>query len=382
MDQNIYGFILPTLMALWHMSGTQAGSIMTIALLSSSIGGWIGGILADRLGRVRALQITVLWFALFSVVCALTSSYTELLIARGLFGIGFGAEWGIGVALIGEIASARHRGTAAGNVHSAWSVGWGLAGILYALYFAVLPETIAWRALFATGVVPALFIFWIRQYVEESPLYLKMRREAPAQSWTSFREIFSGNLLRPTILGAVLAMGIQGGGYTVATWLPAFLKTVRHLSILNTSGYLMLFIGATFVGYVGGAYLSDMIGRRRTFIFFAVFQGCVAFIYTYLPITDSMMLVMGIPLGLGFAGAYSGFGAQLNELFPTRVRGSGIGFTFNFGRACGSLFPFLVGAYSSSLGLGPSVALFTAAAYALAVIAALLLPETSGKELG
>ncbi len=381
MDQNIYSFFLPSLMVLWGMTGAQAGSIVTMALVSSSIGGWLGGILADRIGRVRALQVTVLWFAFFSLMCAFTSNYHELLIVRGLFGLGFGAEWGIGMALIGEMASARHRGTVVGCVHSAWAIGWGLGGLVYWAFLALLPESIAWRAAFAAAALPAVAVLWARRFVEDSPLFLEQQRNRSNEKKPSVFEIFSPRLLRTTILGALLAAGIQGGGYAVATWLPAFLKTVRHLSVLGTGTYLTIFISSTWVGYVGGAYLSDILGRRRTFILFSVFQATVIVIYTYLPITDAMMLILGIPLGIGFAGAYSGFGAQLNELFPTRLRGNGIGFTFNTGRAIGASVPMLIGAYSATLGLGQSISLFAVIAYGLAIVAALCLPETRGKTL-
>lgn len=194
------------------------------------------------------------------------------------------------------------------------------------------------------------------------------------------RNLFPG-LLRTTLVAALLVIGIQGGAYSVIIWLPTFLKTVRHLSVLNTSGYLMVFIVSSFIGYVSGAYTADKIGRRFNFIFFALAEGATAVVYTYVPITNSLMLFLGIPLGFFYAGCYSAIGALLNELFPTRIRGSGVGFCFNFGRAIASVFPLLVGALSASLTLGPAIALFTTGAYGLVVIAALLLPETRGQAL-
>ncbi|HEX4041856.1 MAG TPA: MFS transporter [Xanthobacteraceae bacterium] len=380
-DAQIYTFIIPALMSAWSLTGAQIGVTITVGWVSSAIGGWLGGILADRIGRIRALQIAVLWFAGGTLLCAITQSYEQLLVARAAFGLGFGGEWAIGAALVGEVASPKYRGTAVGVVHSAYSVGWAVAALLYPLSYAVFPENMAWRALFAFGFLPAIFVFYIRRFVDESPMYLENRRRELKEGKSSFLEIFSRPYLVNTILAAVVSTGIYGATTAIAVWLPTFLKTVRHLSVLNTSAYLMVFILSTFVGYVTGAYLSDRIGRRWNFIIFAVGEAVLAALYTYVPVTDTLMLFLGVPLGICFAGVYGGVGALMNELFPTRLRGSGIGFCFNFGRGVGTMFGFMVGLLSASMSLGPAIALLTACACSLIVIGALLLPETKGRLL-
>lgn len=377
-DAQIYTFIIPALMATWKLSGTQIGLTITVGWVSSAIGGWIGGILADRIGRVRALQIAVLWFAGGTLLCAVTQTYEQLLAARIVFGLGFGGEWAIGAAMIGEVSSPKYRGTAVGVVHSAYSVGWAIAALLYPLAYALFADDTAWRALFAFGFLPAIFVFYIRRFVDETPIYLDDKQRAARESRGSFMEIFSKPFIVNTILASVVSTGIYGATTSIAVWLPTFLKTVRHLSVLNTSSYLMVFIASTFVGYVLGAYLSDRIGRRWTFVLFGVGEGVLAVLYTYVPVTDTLMLFLGIPLGICFAGVYGGVGALMNELFPTRLRGSGIGFCFNFGRGVGTMFGFAVGVLSAELSLGPAISLLTVCACALIVVGALLLPETKG----
>jgi MFS family permease len=165
------------------------------------------------------------------------------------------------------------------------------------------------------------------------------------------------------------------------TWLPTYLKTVRGLSVLNTSGYLAVVIVASFIGYVVGAYLADILGRRLNFLLFSVCSVATVMVYTLIPIGDAAMLLLGFPLGFFASGTYSGIGAFFNELYPTRVRGSGIGFCFNFGRAVGALFPTLVGVLSQSVPLGQAIGIFSAGAYGLIVLAAFLLPETKGRSL-
>lgn len=382
MDVNLYSFVIPTLIGLWGMSRADAGMLATAALLSSALGGWITGILADRIGRVRMLQITILWFAVFTALSGLTNSYSQLLVVRILQGIGFGGEWAAGAVLIGEIIRDKHRGKGNGVVHSGWAVGWGASALIYAVCFSVLPQETAWRVLFAVGVLPALSIFFIRRFVKEPEVFIRsQQRYASGVQRASSFEIFGSNLLHTTILASILAVGAQGGYYAIMTWLPTYLKTVRGLSVLNTSGYLAVVIVASFLGYVVGAYLADYLGRRLNFFLFSICSVATVMAYTLIPIGDAAMLLLGFPLGFFASGTYSGIGAFFNELYPTRVRGSGIGFCFNFGRAVGALFPTLVGVLSQSVPLGQAIGIFSAGAYGLIVVAALLLPETKGRSL-
>jgi MFS family permease len=378
LDIQLYSFVMPTLIGLWGLSRTEAGMVATVALLISAVGGWIGGMLADRYGRVLTLQITIAWFTFFTALSGLTNSYEQLLVVRALQGFGFGAEWAIGAALMSEIVQPRHRGKALGFVQSSWAIGWGVAALIYALAFYLLPETIAWRALFFAAILPSLFILYIRKNIEEPEIFVRgTANEGKARLF----DIFSGRVLYMTIFTSLLATGVQGGFYAIATWLPTYLKTVRNLSVLNTSGYLAVIITAAFCGYIVGAYLTDAIGRRLNFGLFAVGAILTVVLYTFVTISDGWMLVLGFPIGFCYAGTFSGLGSYFAELFPTRVRGTGMGFAYNFGRAVGALFPTLVGYLSQHIALETAIGIFTTGSYALVLVAVLALPETNGREL-
>lgn len=378
MDILLYSFVIPTLITIWSMSRADAGIIATTALLVSAAGGWIGGILSDRFGRVRTLQITILWFSVFTGLSGLTNSFEQLLVVRGLQGLGFGAEWAVGAALLGEMVQPQHRGKALGFVQSAWAVGWAAAALTYTATYALLPETVAWRILFFIGLLPAVFILYLRRYVPESSLF---EAEQRTRDTGRFGEIFSPALLRTTLFAALLATGVQGGYYAVMTWLPTFLRTVRGLTVMNSGGYLAVVIVAAWLGYIAGAYLTDAIGRRRCFALFSLCSIATVLIYTMIPVSNGLMLVLGFPLGFFASGTYSGLGAYFTELFPTRVRGSGMGFAYNFGRAVGATFPTLVGMLSADLSLATAIGLFTASAYALVFLSICVLPETRGRVL-
>ena len=382
-DYMIYTFLIPTLIAAWGMSKAEAGYIATGALLTSAVGGWVAGVLADRYGRVRVLQWTVLWFAFFTFLCGFTQSYGQLFFARAMQGFGMGGEWAVGSVLIAETIAARHRGKAAGLVQSSWAVGWAASALAFWGIYSVLPPEQAWKLLFWLGIVPALLILYVRRNVQEPSVYLATKQAARDTGVkTSFLQIFHPRFLATTILASLLATGMQGAYYAVTTWLPTFLKTERTLSVLGTSTYLLVLIAGSFAGYLTSAWLTDAIGRRRCFIFFALMGMILTLSYTQLPITNGQMLVLGFPLGFFLSGIFSGMGAFLSELFPNELRGSAQGFCYNFGRALGASCPALIGVLSSGgAPLGQTLGVTAACCYGLVIVTALLLPETRGREL-
>jgi MFS family permease len=382
MDVQIFSFVIPSIVAAFTISNADAGFIGTVTLLTSALGGWFAGALADRFGRVRTLQITIVWFAFFTFLCGFAQNYAQLLTFRALMGLGFGGEWAAGAVLMGEVIRAQHRGKAVGSVQSGWAVGWGLAAIMATLAFSTLPEDTAWRALFWVGLLPAFLVFFVRRFVDEPPVYKAMLEQQRASGGRSnWMEIFLPGILKTTILTSLLATGAQGGYYAIATWLPTFLRTERKLTVLGTGGYLAVIIVGSFIGYLVSAYLADRIGRRANFILFAVCSVVTVLIYTQIPVNDTMMLILGFPLGFFASGIFSGMGAFLTENFPTPIRGSGQGFAYNFGRGVAALNPTFVGLLSAQLPLGQSIGVFAALAYGILITAALLLPETKGREL-
>ena len=382
MDVQFYSFVIPALIATWGITRTEAGALGTAALLVSAFGGWLAGWVADRWGRVRTLQVAIAWFAVFTFLSGLAQNYSQLFAARALLGLGFGGEWAAGAVLLGESIRPEHRGKALGCMQASWAIGWGAAALLYAFFFTVLPAATAWRALFLIGILPALLVLWIRRYVEEPPVYIESRKQLAAQGdHPSFIEIFRPPLLRVTLLGGLMGTGAQGGYFAVTTWLPTFLRTERKLSVLDSAGYLSVLIAGAFFGYLSAGYLADRIGRRLTFLVFAIGAGTIAVTYTTVPFGNTAMLALGFPLGFFASGVFSAMGPFFTELYPTRVRGVGQGFTYNLGRGAGALFPTLVGALSAAMPLGHAIGLFAAIAYATMAVAAFLLPETRGKAL-
>ena len=375
MDVMVYSLVLPTLLLQWHISRGQAGLLSTATLLLSSLGGWVAGILADRVGRVRILKLTIFWFAFFTFLSGFTQNFQQLLIVRSLQGLGFGGEWAVGAALMGESIRARYRGRAVGTVQAGWAIGWGISVVLFTILFSRLPHALAWRVMFWIGILPALLIVYIRGKVEEPEIYRRQTQKS------NFLQIFSAAQLRITLLAALMALGAQGGYYAVTTWLPLYLRTTRGLSTLNTGAYLCVIIIGAFTGYLTAAYLADAIGRKRTLVLFAACSFLAVIFYAAFPISNHLMLVLGFPLGFFPSGSFSPMGAYFSELFPTHMRASGAGFAYNLGRGVGAIFPTLVGYVSARASLGAAISLFGAGAYLLMILGVLFLPETKGQTL-
>jgi MFS family permease len=377
-DYQILSLVLATVIAQYGISKGQAGLLATVTLVVSAVGGIGAGLLMDRIGRSRTLMITVGAYAVFTVLCGFAPNYTTLLAFRALQGLGFGGEWAAGAILVAEYASTKYRGRTVAVVQSAWAVGWALAVIVAINVLDHVHPSLAWRIVFWTGALPGVLLLYLRRNVKDAP---HRTATARAEKKAPLVGIFQGGLARTTIFATIMATGVQGGYYTIATWLPDYLKTVRGLTIVGTGWYLFLLIGGAFAGYLCGGYVSDGLGRRKAIGLFGVLSAVILFTYLHIPMgANQVLLVLGFPLGFCFSAIFSGFGAYLSELFPRAVRGAGQGFCYNTGRAVGAFFPTAVGFAAGGRGLGGAL-VYGVIGYLIAVVALFGLPETRGTDL-
>ena len=380
-DVQMYSFVIPTVIAVWGMSKGEAGLIGTVTLLISSLGGWFSGALADRFGRVKMLQITILWYSFFTFLCAFAQNFEQLFILRALHGFGFGGEWAAGAVLMGEVIRDKYRGRGVGFVQTGAAVGPGCAALAYAGLFALLPEEIAWRALFGIGILPALLVLWIRRNIHESDAFETRRSTQPPARTAQIFEIFRGPYLWTTVKTALMVAGAQGGVFAINFWMPTYLRTVKGLSSTGTGSYVAVQMVGALIGFLIGAYLADAIGRKWTFFISAVSTIVMVVTYMYVPVSNDALLWLGIPLSMSILMKFSPMGPFMTELYPTELRGTGQGFCYNGGRAIGSFFPTMVGFASQSMGLGAAMVLFCCLASGLMIVMLPLLPETRGRGL-
>jgi MFS family permease len=380
-DVMLYSFCLTTIMREWHSTPAAAGFMVTVTLFASSIGGIVFGAVADRIGRKKALMLTVLLFSLCSGLSGLTQNLTQLAIARALLGLGMGGEWASGALLVSETWPPQHRGKAIGIMQSGWAIGYILAAVCGWL---VLPA-LGWRAMFFVGVLPALFTLWIRTRLEEPEIWVKAAaaNTARATSDFGFLQIFAPDLLRFTLLSTLTSALVMFAYWGLFTWMPGFLSQPlasggAGLGVRGALWIIPMMTGA-FFGYVSFGFIADRLGRRPTFAAYLLISAALVWIFGTTR-NASVLLWLGPFLGFFGSGYFSAFGAFISELFPTRARGSAVGFCYNAGRMLSALAPTVVGALSVRYGLGGALA-FLAIAFVGGAASIYLLPETRGREL-
>ncbi len=316
LDVQLFSLAIPALIATFGLSRTDAGLIGAVTLVSAALGGWIGGVLADRAGRVQALQVTILWFAVFTFLAAFAQSFSQLLALKALQGLGFGAEWAAGAVLMAEAIRPEHRGKALGAVQGGWALGWGTALLLATAAFSALSPDAAWRVLFACGLAPALLVLVIRRNVPE-PIRPREASGAAAGPLA----IFSPAMRRVTLAGTLMGLGAHGGFHALFTWLPTYLNTERGASVLESGLYLGIIIAAFGLGCLVAGELVDRLGRRRTVALYAAACMALVMLYLLVPVNGTVLLLLGAPLGFCTAGIPASLAALFSELYPRACAG-------------------------------------------------------------
>jgi MFS family permease len=377
-DVMLYALLLASIIEDLGLSRQTAGAIGSVTLLAAAAGGLIFGVVADRYGRTRALMASVLIYSVFTAACGLATNAAQLAIFRILLGIGMGGEWASGAALVSETWPAEHRGKALGLMQSAWAIGYGLAA---AVTMVVLPRW-GWRAVFFTGVLPALLTFWVRRHVKEPELWLRTRGVARQRTRLAevFREGRAGVTVAVTLMNACTLFAWWGFNL----WLPGFLSMPAEAGGIGlTSAQMTWFIIAMQVGmwfgYVTFGYIGDAIGRKRAYVFYLVMAALLIAIYTSVR-APVVLLILGPFVAFFATGYFSGFGAVTAEIYPTAIRATAQGFTYNLGRIASAAAPFTVGALAQTRGFDVALST-TSVAFALAALMWIWIPETRGRTL-
>jgi MFS family permease len=378
LDVTLYALVIAHLMSDFGMTKAVAGGLSSLTLIASAIGGVTFGVIADRVGRTRALMGSILVYSLASGASGLSRSIFELASFRFILGLGMGGEWTTGAALVAETWRAEHRGKALGLVQSSWAIGEILAVAVTAM---ILPRY-GWRAVFFAGVTPGIAVFWILRYVPESPLWRQRaaRRSGSGSLRLLWRKGIRRNGLIATAMNALTLFGYWG----LFTWIPAYLSLPsaqggRGLGQMQTAGWLITMSIGRFFGYVLFGFLGDWLGRRKSYVGFLLMAAILVPIYGFTRNT-AWLLILGPFVAFFGSGYFSGYAAIASELFPTEIRATAMGISYNVGRVLSALAPFAIGMLAARFGLGPAF-LLQSLAFLLAGLLALTLPETKGKEL-
>ncbi|HSF18040.1 MAG TPA: MFS transporter [Vicinamibacteria bacterium] len=381
MDVQLYAFILLDVMRSLGMDSATGGLLASLTLLSSAAGGVLFGIIADRAGRTRALMASILVYSVFTAACGFAQTVTQLALFRILLGLGMGGEWAAGAALVAETWPPEHRAKAMGIMQSAWAVGYALAAALAAF---ILPR-FGWRAVFYAGVLPALITLWIRRRVREPEIWLRERENMRSgRRSIGIGEVFSKPYRRNAIVATLMNASTMFAWWGLFTWIPSYLKLASDqggagLSVFDSSLWILVLTSGQWLGYVSFGFIADALGRRKAYLTYLLLATALVPVYGATR-DPTALLLLGPFLAFFGTGYFSGFGAITAELFPTRIRVTAQGLTYNAGRVASAGAPFAVGTLAMTHGLGMAFSV-TAAAYFLAAVLAWFIPETRGQRL-
>lgn len=375
-DVMLYALVLGALIRDLSLSKATAGLLGSLTLVASGIGGVLFGLVADRYGRRPALSGSLLVYSIFTFACGLSAAVWQLGLFRFLLGLGMGGAWTSGAALVSETWPDAHRAKAMGLMQSAWSIGYAAAAVVVAV---ILPR-FGWRAVFFIGILPALVTVWIERRVAESAEWTRVRA-AGSRSRSPLGAIFAPEHVRFTLLLTALSMTTIFAYWGLNLWIPAYLFLPPSqggigLSTVVATSLVVLIQAGTFLGYVSFGFVADAFGRRRSFVVYLVTGA--ALILGFGSTRSPWALALIGPVATFFStGIFSGFGAVAAELFPTAIRATAQGFTFNMGRTISAAAPFIVGSLAETRGFGSAFALL-AVALLLGAATWIWLPESKG----
>jgi MFS family permease len=378
-DVMLYALVLKSVIEELGLTTAQGGLMASLTLASSAIGGLVFGVIADKLGRTRALSLSILLYSIFTFACGLAQNLWQFATFRVLLGLGMGGEWASGATLVSETWSEKDRGKALGIMQSCWAIGYGLAAIVVAI---VLPR-FGWRAVFFVGILPALFTFWIRSNVKEPRMWISSRQDSSPRQGSPSRQK-SGFPVRVALFLTAMNAATMFAYWGQSIWVPSYLSspTTQGGVGLSTETMAMFIVAmqvGMWLGYVSFGFIADAVGRRPTYISYLLMAALLIWYYGFAR-EPWLLLALGPLVAFFGAGFFSGFGAVASEIFPTAIRATALGVTYNSGRLLSAIAPFIVGTTVQSRGYGAAFT-YTAIAYIIAAVLWLGIPETKGREL-
>jgi MFS family permease len=377
-DVMLFSLVLPYLSADLGLTRAEGGALGSVMLITAAGGGVFFGRFADRFGRTRALMFSVAIYSVFTAACGFATSLVQFMVLRTFLGIGMGGVWSSGAALVSETWPAQHRGKALGLMQSGWAIGYAAA----ILVSGFVQPRYGWRAVFFVGILPALFTLWIQRRVQEPAIWTQSSKSSEPRGGIS--ALFASGIGTLTIVLTLMNTFTLFGWWGFNLWLPSYLKSSPSqggagLGSAATTGYLFVMQAGMWIGYVSYGFISDRVGRRKSYVTYLL--AAAALLAVYVSIRNPVaLLVLGPCVAFAATGYFSGFGAVTAEVYPTAIRATAQGFTYNIGRLASAAAPYLVGSLADAHGFGAAL-LVCSAAFVAAAIMWIWIPETGGRAL-
>jgi MFS family permease len=377
-DVMLFALVLPAVtadLALTKAEGGLLGSVMLVAAAAGGVGfGWF----ADRFGRTRGLMLSVALYSVFTFACGLAGNLAQFVVFRIFLGLGMGGVWTSGAALVSESWPAAHRGKALGFMQSGWAIGYAAAVLVSGF---VLPRW-GWRAVFFVGILPAFFALWVQRRVKEPEIWTASSRSTAPRA--GFASIFRSGIVGLTIVLTLMNTCTLFAWWGFNLWLPSYLKSPpaqggAGLGGATTTAFLFFMQAGMWVGYITYGFVSDRIGRKKTYVSYLLTAAVLLAVYVTVR-NPTLLLILGPCVAFAATGYFSGFGAVTAEIYPTAIRATAQGFTYNIGRVASAAAPYLVGTLADTHGFGTAL-LVCSAAFVAAAGLWIWIPETRGRAL-
>jgi MFS family permease len=377
-DVMLFALVLPNLSADLGLTKAQGGLLGSVMLVAAAAGGVFSGRFADRFGRTRALMLSVALYSVFTFLCGFANTLAQFVVLRVFLGFGMGGVWSSGAALVSESWPSSSRGRALGIMQSGWAIGYAAA----VLVAGFVQPRYGWRAVFFIGILPAFFALWVQRRVKEPAIWTQSVGAADAHG--GFGALFKSGIAPLTIVLTLMNTCTLFAWWGFNLWLPSYLKSSpaqggAGLTGASTTWFLFVMQAGMWVGYVSYGFISDRIGRKKSYVIYLLSAAALLAVYVSVrhPV---LLLVLGPLVAFAATGYFSGFGAVTAEIYPTAVRATAQGFTYNLGRLASAAAPYLVGTLADTRGFGAAL-LVCSAAFVAAAVFWIWIPETRGRML-
>jgi MFS family permease len=382
----LLSFVLQPIQDAFDLSESNLAWLTAVGVGMTGIGGLLFGWMSDRFGRRASLAISIAAFSLGNAACALASGANGMIAARALAGLGIGGTWGAGQAMLGETFPPALRGRYGAIAQTGAPAGLGLAAIVGSF----LAPAVGWRTVFLLSSVPILLLLLVWRWLPESDLWMEHRRrlragevDVPHARRPILAQLVAADLAGLFTRAFVLTIFNMSAYWFAVVWLPRYLQKERGLSIFGSGWWTLTFVAGSLLGYLTFGWISDVIGRRRSFAIYcgitAVGLVMVTLFWDVLASRPGVGLTCMFIAGMG-TGTWSCYGPYFSELFPTRVRGAAMSVIMNLTRGVQFVAPLVIAGVAGRWGLAGGVALAAGFA-ALAGIWVWTLPETAGARI-
>jgi MFS family permease len=377
-DVMLFALVLPNISAELGLTKAEGGLLGSVMLVAAAVGGVTSGRVADRFGRTRALMLSIALYSVFTFLCGFATTFAQFVVLRVFLGFGMGGVWSSGAALVSETWPSSSRGRALGFMQSGWAIGYAAA----VLVAGVVQPRYGWRAVFFLGILPALFALWVQRRVQEPAIWTQSARGDRGQG--GFGALFRSGIAPLTIVLTLMNTCTLFAWWGFNLWLPSYLKSSpaqggAGLTGASTTGYLFVMQAGMWVGYVTFGFVSDRIGRKTSYVLYLLSAAVLLAVYVSVR-QPALLLVLGPLVAFAATGYFSGFGAVTAEIYPTAIRATAQGFTYNVGRLASAAAPYLVGSLADTRGFGTAL-LVCSAAFVAAAVFWIWIPETRGRNL-